>query len=152
VHAQDLLDPALYDGSAPLTKIADRVILEITERSTIQDVEDIQTRVARLRCSGFRLAIDDLGAGYAALSTFVALEPEIVKLDMSLVRNVHRSAVRQRLIASLTSVCKDMGMQAIAEGIEAPEELECVNRFGCDLFQGFLFAKPGPPFPTVAAV
>jgi EAL domain-containing protein (putative c-di-GMP-specific phosphodiesterase class I) len=147
LHTRDLLDPSLYDASAPLTKIASRVVLEITERSTIDNVEDIQPRMAALRECGFRLALDDLGAGYAGLSSFVAVQPEIVKLDMSLVRGVHQSEVRQRLIASMTSLCKEMGMRVVAEGVEVVEERDAVRAFGCDLLQGYLFAKPGPPFP-----
>jgi EAL domain-containing protein (putative c-di-GMP-specific phosphodiesterase class I) len=147
LHTRDLLDPSLYDASAPLTKIARRVVLEITERSTIDDVEDIQARMAALREHGFRLAIDDLGAGYAGLSSFVAVQPEIVKLDMSLVRGVHQSEVRQRLIASMTSLCREMEMRVVAEGVEVAEERDAVLAFGCELLQGYLFAKPGPPFP-----
>ena len=66
---------------------------------------------------------------------------------MSLVRNVHQSPIRQRLVASMTSLCKEMNMQVVAEGIELREELASVRRSGCDLLQGYLFAKPGPPFP-----
>jgi EAL domain-containing protein (putative c-di-GMP-specific phosphodiesterase class I) len=70
-----------------------------------------------------------------------------VKLDMSLVRNVHQSAIRHRLVESMTSLCKEMSMQVVAEGIELREERESVRSSGCDLLQGYLFAKPGPPFP-----
>ncbi len=150
LHTQDLLDASLYDPRAPLTKIAHRVVLEVTERSTIDDVKDIQIRVAALRRLGFRIAIDDLGAGYAGLSSFAALEPEIVKLDMSLVRNVHQSEIRQRLIGSLTLLCKEMKMRVVAEGVEIAEEREIVAGIGCDLLQGYLFARPGPPFPVPA--
>jgi EAL domain-containing protein (putative c-di-GMP-specific phosphodiesterase class I)/CheY-like chemotaxis protein len=149
LHTHDLLDPELYEATAPLARFANRVILEITERAAIDNVKDIQARVSVLRFNGYRIAIDDLGAGYAGLSSFVALEPEIVKLDMSLVRNVHLSDVRQRLIASMTSLCKEMGMRVVAEGIELTEERLTVQGAGCDLLQGYLFARPGPPFPTV---
>jgi EAL domain-containing protein (putative c-di-GMP-specific phosphodiesterase class I)/CheY-like chemotaxis protein len=148
LHPRDLLDSDLYDGLAPLTRIAPKVVLEVTERSTIDDVKDIQTRVAELRHLGFRIAVDDLGAGYAGLSSFAALEPEIVKLDMSLVRNVHRSVIRERLITSMTAVCKEMNMRVVAEGIEIPEESAIVRQAGCELLQGYLYARPGPPFPT----
>lgn len=147
LHTRDLLDDDLYRKDAPLTKLAERVVLEITERAAIDDVTDVRTRVANLRRMGFRIAIDDLGAGYAGLSSFAALEPEIVKLDMSLVRNVHESPIRQRLIGSMTSLCVDMGMQVIAEGIETTAECETVCSFGCNLLQGHLFAKAGQPFP-----
>jgi EAL domain-containing protein (putative c-di-GMP-specific phosphodiesterase class I)/CheY-like chemotaxis protein len=151
LHPHDLLDPQLFESSAPLGLFAERVVLEITERSTIDDIKDIHARVAMLREQGFRIAIDDLGAGYAGLSSFAALQPEIVKLDMSLVRDVHRSDVRQRLIASMTSLCKDMKMLVVAEGVEIAEERDSVVGFGCELLQGYLFAKPGPPFPAVGA-
>jgi EAL domain-containing protein (putative c-di-GMP-specific phosphodiesterase class I) len=148
LHTKDLLDATLYEPMMRLTKIASRVILEVTERSTIDDVKDIQIRVAALRRLGFRIAIDDLGAGYAGLSSFAALEPEIVKLDMSLVRDVDRSEIRQRLIGSLTSLCKEMNMRVVAEGVERPEESAIVRAAGCDLIQGYLFARPGAPFPV----
>jgi EAL domain-containing protein (putative c-di-GMP-specific phosphodiesterase class I) len=149
LHTQDLLDAELYEPLAPLSKIASRVILEITERSTIDDVKDVAARTDVLRRLGFRIAIDDLGAGYAGLSSFVALEPNIVKLDMSLIRGVDRSSIRQRLVGSMTSLCKEMGMSVIAEGVETVAEHDCVRGLGCDLLQGYLFAKPGPPFPHV---
>jgi EAL domain-containing protein (putative c-di-GMP-specific phosphodiesterase class I) len=149
LHTFDLLDPELYSSNAPLTKFASRVVLEVTERAALDAVKDITARVSSLRSMGFRLALDDIGAGYAGLSSFVALEPEFVKLDMSLVRDVHRSAIRQRLIGSLTSLCKELGMQVVAEGIETREELETVRALRCDLFQGYLFARPGRPFPPI---
>jgi EAL domain-containing protein (putative c-di-GMP-specific phosphodiesterase class I)/CheY-like chemotaxis protein len=152
LHTRDLLDDTLYAADAPLVDFADRVVLEITERSAIDDVKDIKARVFALRSRGFRIAVDDLGAGYAGLSSFAALEPEVVKLDMSLVRGAHKSAIRRRLIASMTTVCLEMGMQVVAEGVETVEERDCVLECGCNLLQGYLFAKPGPPFPAAELV
>lgn len=149
LHVADLLDPALYAPDAPLSKIADRVVLEITERSSLSAVQDVCGRVSALRELGYRIAVDDLGAGYAGLSSFALLEPEIVKLDMSLVRDVHNSRTKQKLIRSMTSLSQDMGMLVVAEGVEAVGELEALLDLGCDLLQGFLFAKPGRPFPEV---
>jgi EAL domain-containing protein (putative c-di-GMP-specific phosphodiesterase class I) len=150
LHTRDLLDPELYDGKSGLAAIADRVVLEVTERASLDDVSDILSRVQRLRAMGFRIAIDDLGAGYAGLSSFAALEPDFVKLDMSLVRDVHRSSIRQRLIGSITRLCKDLGMRVVAEGIESIHERDAIRELGCDLLQGHLFAMPGPPFPELA--
>jgi EAL domain-containing protein (putative c-di-GMP-specific phosphodiesterase class I) len=149
LHTTDLLDPQLLDGDSPLTRIAHRVVLEITERSSIDKIKDVRDRVARLRQLGFKIAVDDLGAGYAGLTSFALLEPEIVKLDMSLIRNVHRSATRQKLIQSMTSLCKDMGMMVVGEGVESHEEKDALIGLGCDLLQGYLLAKPGPAFPEV---
>jgi len=150
LHTFDLLDDDLYDAAAPLSRIARRVVLEITERAALDQVPNVVSCIRRLRALGFRIAIDDLGAGYAGLSSFVALEPEFVKLDMSLVRDVHTSAIRQRLIGSLASLCNDLGMRVVAEGIETAEERDAVVGLGCKLLQGYFFAKPGPPFPAVA--
>jgi EAL domain-containing protein (putative c-di-GMP-specific phosphodiesterase class I) len=151
LHTRDLLDASLYDAASPLTRIAHRVALELTERASLDEVDDITGRIARLRSAGFRIAIDDLGAGYAGLSSFAALEPEIVKLDMSLVRGIHQSAIRRRLVGSMTSLCAEMQMQVVAEGIETAEERDCIAGLGCGLLQGYLFARPGPPFPSIAA-
>jgi EAL domain-containing protein (putative c-di-GMP-specific phosphodiesterase class I)/CheY-like chemotaxis protein len=152
LHTHDLLDSELYDPHSPLAAFADRVVLEITERATIDDVKDIQARVKNLRGSGYRIAIDDLGAGYAGLASFAALEPEIVKLDMSLIRDIHLSEVRKGLVRSMTSLCQEMGMRVVAEGVEVAEERSCVLGVGCDLLQGYLLARPGPPFPTVDGI
>lgn len=147
LHTRDLLDPLLTSESAPLSRIARRVILEITERGAVEDIKDIRSRVSALRDLGFRIAIDDLGAGYAGLTSFALLEPEFVKLDMSLVRGVDTSPIRQKLIGSMTQLCKEMGMQVVAEGVETIEERESVRELGCDLLQGYLLARPGKPFP-----
>jgi EAL domain-containing protein (putative c-di-GMP-specific phosphodiesterase class I) len=148
LHTKDLLDPTLYDSDAPLAEFADRVVLEITERATLGDLRDLKARVSVLRYLGYRLAVDDLGAGYSGLSSFVALEPEIVKLDMSLVRDVHRSDVQRKLIGSMTRMCGEMGVRVIAEGIELEEERRGLLEAGCDLMQGYLHGRPGPAFPV----
>ena len=150
LHPLDLADEELFDELAPLTQIARRVILEVTERAAIEQVDAVERRVSQLRERGFRIAVDDLGAGYAGLSSFALLEPEIVKLDVSLLRDIDQSPVKQKLVASMTALCKDMGFLVVAEGIETPAERDCVVALGCDLLQGFLFARPGRPFPTAS--
>lgn len=148
LHPADLADEELFLTAAPLSQLASRVILEVTERAAIEEVDDVERRVHELRQRGFRIAVDDLGAGYAGLSSFALLEPEIVKLDVSLLRDIDQSPVKQKLVASMTALCKDMGFLVVAEGIETAAERDCVVSLGCDLLQGFLFARPGRPFPT----
>ena len=80
LHPADLKDPSLFSLAAPLAKMADRVVLEITERSSLEKMSDLRERIADLRRMGFRIAVDDLGAGYSGLTTFAQLEPEVVKL------------------------------------------------------------------------
>jgi EAL domain-containing protein (putative c-di-GMP-specific phosphodiesterase class I) len=150
LHTQDLLDPDLFDRDRPLARIADRVVLEITERASLHQIRDVSVRISELREMGFRLAVDDLGAGYAGLTSFAQLEPEVVKLDMALVRGVHLQPTKLTLVRTMISMCRELGMQVVAEGIETPEERDAIVDAGCDLLQGYLFAKPGPAFPRVA--
>jgi EAL domain-containing protein (putative c-di-GMP-specific phosphodiesterase class I) len=150
LHPKDLMDPELADPGSPLTAIADRVVLEVTERSSLGGLDDVQARVAELRKLGFRIAIDDLGAGYAGLTSFALLEPEIVKIDMTLTRGIDKSAVKQKLVSSLTGLCREMNMTIVTEGVETAAERDTLVGLGCDLLQGYLFAKPGRPFPAVS--
>jgi EAL domain-containing protein (putative c-di-GMP-specific phosphodiesterase class I) len=148
LHSNDLLDDELFDQMRPLARIASQVVLEITERASLSHIRDVQGRVARLRSMGFRIAVDDLGAGYAGLTSFAQLEPEVVKLDMSLVRNVHAQPTKQTLVRTMITMCRELGMQVVAEGIETAEERDAIVAAGCDLMQGYLFAKPGVAFPA----
>ncbi|HUJ27984.1 MAG TPA: EAL domain-containing protein [Myxococcales bacterium] len=147
LHPQELLDDALYDSSTRLSRLASRVVLEITERSSLEKIPAVRDRVARLRKLGFRLALDDMGAGYAGLASFALLEPDAVKLDIALVRDVHKSPTRRRLISSLLAACKDLKCACVAEGVELPAERDTLADIGCDLFQGYLFARPDFAFP-----
>ncbi len=148
LHTHDLLDEDLFLSDRPLARVANRVVLEITERASLHHIVDVQSRIGRLRQSGFRIAVDDLGAGYAGLTSFAHLEPEVVKLDMSLVRDVHAQPTKQTLVRTMIAMCRELGMQIVAEGVETPEERDAIVEAGCDLMQGYLFAKPGPAFPS----
>lgn len=150
LSAADLADPNLFSADAPLSRIASRVVLELTEREGLESVANVDERIAELRALGFKIAIDDLGAGYSALSYFASLEPELVKLDMSLVRDVDQRPVKQRTVLSLVQLAHSLGMEVVAEGVETPGECEVLCSLGCDYLQGFLFARPEPPFPGLA--
>ncbi len=150
LHVRDLLDPTLTADESPLSSIASRVVLEITERAALDEVGDVRPRIARLREMGFRIAIDDLGAGYSGLTAFAQLEPEVVKLDMSLVRGIDSSATKQKVVRAMATLCHDMGMLVVAEGVETAQERDMLVELDCDLLQGFLLAKPARPFPLVA--
>ena len=147
LHPDDLLDDALVSGRGPLAEHADRVVLEITERATISHVPDVRKRVVALRALGYRIAVDDLGAGYAGLTSFALLEPEIVKLDMSLVRDVDREPTKRRIIGSVVSLCSESGAVVVAEGVETEAERDAIVDLGCDLLQGYFIAKPAEGFP-----
>jgi EAL domain-containing protein (putative c-di-GMP-specific phosphodiesterase class I)/CheY-like chemotaxis protein len=147
LHARDLMDDTLLSPRSPLSAIAGRVVLEITERASLDEVKDARAKVADLRRMGFRIAVDDLGAGYAGLTSFATLEPEFVKVDMSLVRDIDSNRTKETLVRSLASACRDLGMLVVAEGVETPAERDLLASLGCDFLQGFLLAKPGRPFP-----
>jgi EAL domain-containing protein (putative c-di-GMP-specific phosphodiesterase class I) len=147
LHPSDLEDAELYADDGALTPYAKQVVLEITERAALDRIHELQQRVTRLRGLGYRIAIDDLGAGYAGLTSFAQLEPEVVKVDMSLVRGINASAVKQKLVRSIIALCTELGIHLIAEGIETPDERDTLVRLGGDLCQGYLFAKPARGFP-----
>lgn len=142
VDPRELEDESLYDPAAPLSAYAERVVIEFTERARLEDIARLRERVAALRSLGYRFAIDDLGAGYAGLQTFVHIEPEFAKVDMSLVRGVDSSPTKQRIIRSVVDLCTGMSIEVVAEGIETAAEREAVSLLGVDLLQGFLFSRP----------
>jgi EAL domain-containing protein (putative c-di-GMP-specific phosphodiesterase class I) len=148
LHPRDLEDEELLSPRSPLSRFASKVVLEVTERASLSGIYDLPVKLASLRKLGYRLAVDDLGAGYAGLTSFTQLEPDVVKLDMSLTRSIDREPTKQKLVASMTRLCNDLGILVVGEGVETAAERDALAASGCDLLQGYHFAKPGPPFPT----
>ncbi len=148
LHPSDLGDPALLADRALLGVHGRLVVFEVTERETLDHLPDPRSLVAALRKLGCRVAVDDLGAGYAGLTSFAQLEPDIVKIDMSLVRGVDRDRRQAHILGRIVQLCHDLGVQVVAEGVETVAELEELVRLGCDLFQGFLLAQPAAGFPA----
>jgi EAL domain-containing protein (putative c-di-GMP-specific phosphodiesterase class I)/CheY-like chemotaxis protein len=144
VHTEDLMDPALYLPAAPLTRLAKHVVLELTDRASLEHVTDVSGRIARLRALGYRIALDDLGAGQAGLETFSQLEPEFVKVDSSVIRGIHKDANKAGIVRSFVRVCHNLGKSVIAEGVETREERDSLLEAECDLMQGYFFGRPGP--------
>jgi EAL domain-containing protein (putative c-di-GMP-specific phosphodiesterase class I)/ActR/RegA family two-component response regulator len=143
LHSADLGDESLYAPSSPLTAYAGKVVLEITERASLQRVADVRQCVAKLRGFGFRIAVDDLGAGYAGLSSFSQLEPDVAKLDMSLVRGIDVSTRKASIVRSMVTVCqRELGTYVVCEGVETESERDTLIKLGADLLQGYLFARP----------
>lgn len=147
LHPHDLADEQLFSSEGPLARSASTIIFEITERASLDQIKDVPARVRSLRRMGFRIAIDDLGAGYAGLTSFAELQPDVAKLDMSLVRGVDREPIKQKLIGSMAALCRELGILVVAEGVETAAEAGVVRDLGCDLLQGFFFGRPAP-LPT----
>ncbi len=126
-----------------------QTVVELTENAVIDDFAHMREVVRRLRRSGFRIAIDDAGAGYAGLQTMVEIEPDFIKLDMSLTRGIESSVVKQKLVGTLRDFCRQASITLVAEGIETRTQLDALLALGIDYGQGFLFAHPGPPRPEI---
>jgi EAL domain-containing protein (putative c-di-GMP-specific phosphodiesterase class I) len=142
LHSLELTDEALFSSDGIFGRNAKRTVLEVTERASLDGVPDVRRRVRELRDLGFRIAVDDLGAGYAGLTSFAALEPEVVKLDLALVRGIDGSSVKRRLVASMVDLCRSMSTLVVAEGVETEAERSVLVELGCDLLQGFLLGRP----------
>ena len=146
LHLLDLFDKQLTSAFSPLTKVSSRVVLEITERTSLEGQADVRYRVQELRELGFKIAIDDLGGGHARMGTFSPLDFDFVKLDMSLVRDMDKHPMKQRLVKSITELCREHNTKVIGEGVETEGEARTLIDLGCDLLQGYLIARPAPPF------
>lgn len=120
-----------------------RIVLEILESDIIVGFEDFAAAVNAHRAAGLSFAIDDFGAGYAGLNLLAEFQPDFVKLDMQIVRGIDSRGPRQAIVRGIVRTCGDLGIDLIAEGVETADEYAWFRAEGIELFQGFLFAKPG---------
>jgi EAL domain-containing protein (putative c-di-GMP-specific phosphodiesterase class I)/AmiR/NasT family two-component response regulator len=123
---------------------AQRMVVEITEHEAIEDYAALATALEALRALGVRIAIDDAGAGFASLRHTLLLLPDIVKVDISLTRDIDNDRAKRALTSALISFADEMGMSIIAEGIETQAELETLVSLGVPYGQGFYLAEPAP--------
>lgn len=131
-------------GEALLGLPLDRVDLEITEHAPIPDYAALSTALAPHRAAGLRLAIDDAGAGFASLRHIIRLQPDVIKLDISLVRDIDTDRARRSLAIALVSFAMEMGLSIVAEGIETAAELETLRNLHVRFGQGYFLGRPGP--------
>lgn len=149
LHPHEVHDPLLLDDPT-LESVAARVVLEITEAAEIHDLDRLRGIISKLRDHGFRLAIDDLGAGYSGLNTLASIQPDFVKLDMALVRGIKSDSSSARLIKHLLEYCIEENIKVVAEGVETAEERDVIRDLGCHYIQGYFYARPSPPFVKVS--
>lgn len=128
----------------PLLRHADRIVLEITEASEFRLDERNLRRCRELRQLGYRIALDDLGAGHSGLNALAAVIPDFVKYDRGLVSGVDQSPSKLAVVRSMNAAARELGILTLAEGIESETERATARSLGCDLLQGYLFGKPGP--------
>lgn len=121
----------------------EQLIFEIAESEKVVDKEHLKSIIREYKRRGFKTAIDDFGAGYSGLNLLAEFQPDIIKLDMALVRAIDTEPVRQAIVRGILGVCQALQIEVIAEGVETRAELALLREFGIGLFQGFLFARPG---------
>lgn len=121
----------------------DRTIIEITEHDEVEDYDLLETSLARLRASGVRIAVDDAGSGYASLRHVLRLRPDIIKLDISLTRDIDKDPMRRALASAIVEFSGQTDCKILAEGIETAPQLELISELGVHLGQGFLLGRPG---------
>ncbi|MCI0412626.1 EAL domain-containing protein [bacterium] len=130
----------------------DGIVLEITERVAIQEWVAFKKVLRQFRNHGFQIAIDDMGAGYSSLQAIAELEPDYLKFDVSLVRNIQENLIKKGLLETLVSLSSKINASVIAEGIEEKEEYEVLRSLGVQLGQGYYFASPSIQPPHVSAI
>ena len=135
------LAPGFVDLLAP---VANRIVIEITEHVRVDDYDALVEALAPLRALGARVAIDDVGAGFASLRHILLLRPDIVKLDVSLTHDIVDDPARATLASSLVEFARTIDSEVTAEGIETREELELLRALGVHYGQGFFLGRPEP--------
>lgn len=140
LSGQAVLDPSIQEFL--LERQLDRVTVEITEHDTITDYQRLIRAIKPLRDRGMKLAIDDFGAGYASFRHIVGLDPDIIKIDMSLVRGIDRSKTARSIVRALCRFARSDDRALVAEGVETEAEMDTLQRLGVSLMQGYLLHKP----------
>ncbi len=146
LHPSEVRADVLSIATEPLLPFASQIVLEITEQAALGNERQLEADLNLLRECGYRIAIDDLGEGYAGLSSLVRVHPDIVKIDMSLVSNIDRTPLKQDIVSAVVGMARPHQILVVAEGVETLAQRAILRELGCDLLQGYLFAEPGPPF------
>jgi EAL domain-containing protein (putative c-di-GMP-specific phosphodiesterase class I) len=130
------------------------IVLEVSEAEAIDDPLAFSRLLQDHRAAGMRVAIDDFGAGHSGLNLLADFQPDMIKLDMKLVRGIDHQAARQSIVRALLAMCGELGIEVVAEGVETLPEFRWFEAQGVQLFQGYLFARPAfeavavPQFPA----
>lgn len=134
---------ATLEAAEDLNFSTDRLMFEVTEGERVSDHTHLTNIFKEYKRIGFKTAIDDFGSGYSGLNLLAEFQPDYIKLDMALTRNIDKDRVRRAIVHGIVETCRELKMSVIAEGIETPGECLALQDEGVELFQGYLFAKPG---------
>ena len=148
VDPHDFTDPAFNEH-----EVADpsRIVIEITERTAIKDYPKFRERLKAFRTLGYRFAVDDAGSGYAGLGSIANLEPDFIKLDISLINAIDTNFIKQNLVQTMVRFADDHNAMVIAEGVERAEEFKTVQELGVHLVQGFFLHRPQSASAPIAS-
>lgn len=144
LDAAELFDDELVDAASPLAAMARSVVLELSQGTVLGAPDGVVARLRALRRLGFRIAVDDFGSVNVDLSSLSRVEPDIVKLDLPLIRGLDADASLQGQLRWLVKALHVEGIETVAEGVETPGERHAAVDFGVDYLQGFLFGRPKP--------
>jgi EAL domain-containing protein (putative c-di-GMP-specific phosphodiesterase class I) len=158
----NFLPNAVYQPAACLQKTfeaarrvhfpVERLMFEVTENEPSRDVGHLQTIFTEYKRHGMITAIDDFGAGHSGLNMLADFQPDVLKIDMALTRNIHLDRNRRLITRAVAELCREMNISVVAEGVETIEEAVTLRDLGVRLFQGYLFAKPAvEALPEVSA-
>ncbi|MCF6808278.1 EAL domain-containing protein [Thiotrichales bacterium 19S9-12] len=120
------------------------IVFEIIETEKIHDFNYIKDIIVQYKAHGFKIALDDVGSGYNSLNSIINLKPDIVKIDMQLVRNIENDNVKQVIVKRLVEICNDLNIKSLAEGVETELEYQYLKSVGLEYMQGYFFGKPAP--------
>lgn len=154
IHPKTMADPEFTPGNTiRLLEEAgmspDNIVFEITERHSVQEFDLFYRTLDHYRSQGFKVAVDDAGAGYAGLTTIAELQPDFIKLDKSLITNIHKDPVKRALVETTVTFADKIGSKIIGEGVELKEQAICLKDIGVHCGQGYFLARPDSPKPDL---
>lgn len=120
----------------------EQIVLEITEETAIHNYDLFSRTVSHYRKQGYRIAIDDFGAGYGGLKMLATIRPDYLKVDRYFIQDIHREPVKHSIVRALVDICENLDIRLVAEGIENGSEFHSILDLGIELRQGFYFARP----------
>ena len=148
MSAQDFYHVDVYQTLVGLVERygvpADRLKIEITETVLLEDPEIAGEVIAKLRQKGFLVEIDDFGKGYSSMSLLRDVAADVLKIDMSLLRDIETKQRNRIIVESIVNMATALGMSVVAEGVETKEQLQLLAAMGCRYFQGYYFSRPLP--------
>jgi len=142
VYRPDACIRSTFEAARRYNFPIERIIFEVAESEQVIDRPHLVNIFREYRRFGFRTAIDDFGAGYAGLNLLADYQPDLIKLDMALVRNIDTDKPRQAIVKAIAAMCGSLGVRMLAEGIESRGERDFLAGLGIELMQGYFFCKP----------